>query len=199
MPPSIWRRKWIKLFIDECLTGTIREDLEPEERSTWYDFLLLAGRNRPPGSISANENTPMSRKRLASILNISDTLLARSITKFQESGRIEVTPDGVITIINWAKYQYTDYDRQKPFREKAKERIKAEKIKYYQDESKKRELTREEKLAFLDLFDDEIEVAEPPQTEEDIAREAERAAEQGGAYEPYDRLFRERGLPVPEP
>jgi len=117
MPPNTWKRKWIKLFIDECLTGTIREDLTPDERSVWYDFLLLAGRNRPPGNISANENTPMSPQRLAAILNISGSLLTRAKKKFKESGRITVEPNGTISITNWAKYQFSDYDRQKPYRE----------------------------------------------------------------------------------
>ena len=117
MPPSSFKRKWIKLWIDECLTGTIREEVTPEERSVWYDFLLLAGRNRPPGSISANETTSLSPKRLASILNIPVSLLASSTKKFEDSGRITIDEAGVIHITNWEKYQYTDYDRQKPYRE----------------------------------------------------------------------------------
>lgn len=126
MPPSTYKRKWIKLWIDECLTGTIREDIEADERSVWYDFLLLAGRNRPPGCISANEDTQISTKRLASILNISAGLLARALRKFEESGRIEIDPEGIIHIVNWDKYQYTDYDRQKPYREAKKKTMPAD-------------------------------------------------------------------------
>ena len=118
MPPSNFKRKWIKLYIDECLTGTIREDLLPEERGVWYDFLLLAGRNRPPGAISANETTPISPRRLASLLNISVQLIARATKKFEESGRVRIDESGILHIANWDKYQFTDYDRQKPFRQK---------------------------------------------------------------------------------
>jgi hypothetical protein len=121
MPPGNFKRRWIKLFIDECLTGTIREDLTPEERSVWYDFLLLAGRNRPPGCISANENTPISSKRIAAILNITETLVRKCILNFEKSGRIRVRPNRVIYIVNWDHYQFTDYDRQKPFRQKPQE------------------------------------------------------------------------------
>jgi hypothetical protein len=113
-----FRRKWIKLWCDECLTGTIREDLRPDERSVWYDFLLLAGRNRPPGCVSANEDTPLSPPRLAAILNIPQPLLERAVKKFEESGRIERDLRGIIHIVNWAKYQFSDYDRQKPWRQK---------------------------------------------------------------------------------
>ena len=118
MPPSNFKRKWIKLYIDECLTGTIREDLLPEERGVWYDFLLLAGRNRPPGAISANETTAISPRRLASLLNISIQLIARAAKKFEESGRLEIDEAGIMHIANWDKYQFTDYDRQKPYRQK---------------------------------------------------------------------------------
>ena len=113
-------RDWIKLWIKEGLLGSIREDLTPEERATWWDFLLLAGNCRVPGTISANKVTPMPVKRIAGILNISEILVRRCIKKFEESGRIELDLNGVIHIKNWDKYQYSDYDRQKPFREKAK-------------------------------------------------------------------------------
>ncbi len=126
MPPSNYKRKWIKLWIDECLTGTIREDIEPDERSVWYDFLLLAGRNRPPGCISANEDTPISPKRLASLLNISAGLLARALRKFDDSKRISIDLEGIIHVNNWAKYQFTDYDRQKPFRQAKKNTLPAD-------------------------------------------------------------------------
>ncbi len=116
MPPSNFKRKWVKLWIDEWLTGTIREDSTPEERSIFTDFLVLSGRNRPPGYISANENTQLSVKRIASILNVPELLVKRCIQKFILSGRIEQDSRGIIKIVNWEQYQFTDYDRQKPFR-----------------------------------------------------------------------------------
>ncbi|KKN03087.1 hypothetical protein LCGC14_1111140 [marine sediment metagenome] len=110
-------RDWVKLWVKESLIGTIREDLTPEERGTWYDFLLLAGNSRIPGVICANETTALPVKRIAGILNIDVTLVKRCIKKFKESGRITVDKNGVMSIFNWSKYQYTDYDRQKPYRE----------------------------------------------------------------------------------
>ena len=114
-------RDWIKLWIKESLLGTIREDLEPEERSTWYDFLLLAGNCRLPGVISANENTAIPNKRIAAILNVEESLVKRCIVKFEKSGRITVEKSGVIHITNWEKYQYSDYDRVKKYRQQQKE------------------------------------------------------------------------------
>jgi len=111
-------RDWIKLWIKEALLGTIREDLTPEERSVWYDFLLLAGNCRIHGTISANENTPLPVKRISGILNTPEALIRKCITKFKGSQRIRVDKDGVIHILNWGKYQYSDYDRQKQYRQK---------------------------------------------------------------------------------
>ena len=111
-------RDWVKLWVKEALLGTIREDLTPEERGTWYDFLLLAGNSRIPGVICANKTTALPVKRIAGILNIDTTLVKRCIKKFKESERITVDSNGVITIVNWGRYQYSDYDRQKPYRKK---------------------------------------------------------------------------------
>ncbi len=113
-------RDWIKLWVKESLLGTIREDLTSEERGMWYDFLLLAGNSRIPGIICANENTPLPIKRIAGILNVTEELVERSIQKFIQSERITRDNQGVIHIVNWSRYQYSDYDRQKPFREQAK-------------------------------------------------------------------------------
>lgn len=114
------KRLWIKLFIKECLIGTIREDLTPSERGLWYDFLILAGYSRVPGVICANENTPIPHKRIAAILNVPLPLVNQCLKKFKQSGRIKIDTHGLIHILNWEKYQYSDYDRQKIYREKAK-------------------------------------------------------------------------------
>ena len=109
-------RDWIKLWIKESLLGTIREDLTPDERSLWYDFLLLAGNSRIPGIICANEDAPLPIIRIAGILNVPTELVTRGIEKFRKSNRIEVDDKGIIHIVNWDKYQYSEYDRQKPYR-----------------------------------------------------------------------------------
>lgn len=111
-------RDWVKLWVKEALLGTIREDLTSEERGTWYDFLLLAGNSRIPGVICANKTTAMPVKRIAAILNITEPLVSKCIKKFKESGRITVNRNGLISIVNWGRYQYSDYERQKVYRHK---------------------------------------------------------------------------------
>jgi len=119
MPIDTYQRRWIKLWVKECLLGTIREDLIPEERGVWYDFLLLAGNSRIPGVICANATTPLSITRIGQILNTPEKLIERCIQKFTASERIAVK-DGMISIANWEQYQFSDYDRQKPYRQRSR-------------------------------------------------------------------------------
>ena len=116
MPTSDGRR-WIKLWVKECLMGTLREELSPEERSVWYDFLLLAGNSRVSGVICANEDTPLSLRRVSQILNAPEELVQRCVILFEHQERISVDKAGLIHILNWGRYQHSDYDRQKVYRE----------------------------------------------------------------------------------
>ena len=103
-------RLWIKVWVNECLDGTIRFDFTPEERCVWYDLLILAGRCRSEGMISAGKGTPYPKNWIAGTLNIPLELLEKVLVKCQETQRICLNGDG-IQIINWKKYQ-SEYDRQ---------------------------------------------------------------------------------------
>lgn len=115
MAKSRWRRVWIKLWVNECLEGTIRFDFTPAERGVWYDLILLAGRCRVPGVISANETTPYPHSYIAGLLNIDLELLEKALEKCKASGRIKETRRG-IELVNWEHYQ-SEYERQKPYRQ----------------------------------------------------------------------------------
>jgi len=113
---SRWRRTWVKLWVNECLTGTIRFDLTPEERSVWYDLIILAGQCRQPGVLASNEKYPFPHNYIAGILNIPLKLLEQSLEKFKKSDRVVEDENG-IKIMNWERYQ-SEYERQKKYREK---------------------------------------------------------------------------------
>ena len=115
--PKGWKRSWVKMWVSECLEGTIREDLEPDERGVWYDLILYSARCRIPGVISANETQAISRWRLAGILNIPQDLLDRTIQKCVESGRIEIDKADLLHIVNWKKYQ-SESDRVMSYQKK---------------------------------------------------------------------------------
>jgi len=112
-------RRWIKVWVQESLTGTVRFDFTPAERSVWYDLLILAGNCRLEGIIAAGASKPYPHTWIAGTLNIPIELLEVTLKKCEESERIKENKDG-IHILNWGKYQ-SEYERQKPYRVKKKQ------------------------------------------------------------------------------
>lgn len=109
------RRPWIKLYSIDCLEGSIRYQLEPAERSVWYELLLLSSICAIPGRICDKDERPYPHAFIANRLNISVELLERTLAKCIEEGRIQENAQGII-ITNWHAYQ-SEYQRQKPYRQ----------------------------------------------------------------------------------
>ena len=116
-------RRWIKIWVQESLTGTMRFDFTPAERGVWYDLLVLAGNCRLEGVIAAGPSKPYPHTWIAGTLNIPLNLLETTLRKCQDSERINDNSDG-IHILNWSKYQ-SEYDRQKPYRKEKKDKAPA--------------------------------------------------------------------------
>lgn len=100
-------RTWIKLYTTECLRGSIRDELTVEERSVWFDLLLMAGDSRVDGVICATRGKPYPHRRIAQMLDIPPSLLGTCLKKFTEQEKITEDGDG-IHITKWALYQ-ADY------------------------------------------------------------------------------------------
>ena len=113
------RRKWIKLYPVECLDGSIRYQLEPDERGVWYDLLNFSAICTNAGTISDRDGRPFPHSFIANRLNISLELLDRTINKCKEEGRLDEDENG-IHIINWRYYQ-SEYERQKFYQRREKE------------------------------------------------------------------------------
>lgn len=114
MPPQ---RRWIKLWVTECLEGSIRYQLRPDERSVWYDLILFAALGTPPGHICDRDQRPLPHSFVASRLNITEVLLESTLDDCKAEGRISEDEKG-IHIVHWDRYQ-SEYDRQKPYRLKS--------------------------------------------------------------------------------
>ena len=110
--------RYVKMFVSECLEGTIRFDFDPSERGVWYDLVILSGRMRVKGLICARPGTPYPHSWIAGVLNVPLDLLDRTLAKCEKTQRIEEGDDG-IRILNWHKYQ-SEYERQRPYREAKK-------------------------------------------------------------------------------
>lgn len=110
------RRPWIKLYPIDCLDGSIRYQLEPDERGVWYDLLNFSAICAQPGTIADKDGRPYPHSFIANRLNISQELLDATLEKCIDEGRVK-NKDGVILIVNWGAYQ-SEYQRQKPYRDK---------------------------------------------------------------------------------
>ncbi|MBA7562503.1 hypothetical protein ES708_04155 [subsurface metagenome] len=116
MPRTGWRRKWIKLYPLDCLDGSIRYQLEADERGVWYDLLNFSALCAEPGIIADKDGRPYPHSFVANRLNITVELLERALAKCIEEGRVEENASG-IHVVHWSAYQ-SEYDRQKPYRKK---------------------------------------------------------------------------------
>lgn len=140
---------WFKMHSKGWLTGTIRANLEIEERSVWADLLAMANESRVRGVICRAVGIPYDRTYIANYLDIPLDLLNRTIEKCQddlnmrdELHRIELDKDGCLIITNWDHYQavpdgkgkHTEDAPQRELREKRNMRLYNER---YPDEAKK--------------------------------------------------------------
>ncbi len=114
-----WHRRWIKMYPVPCLEGSIRWQLEADERGVWYDLVMFAALCPTPGLIADSNERAYPTKFIASRLSVNEELLKRTLDKCEEEGRVKVNSTG-IHIVNWGKYQ-SEYERQKPYRDAKKE------------------------------------------------------------------------------
>ncbi len=113
-------RTWVKVYCDKWLDGSLRDE-SPEIRGVWIDLLVLAGAGRygDSGEVKLSNSVGLTDNQIADILAISLSLWHQAKNRFLETERIRITEKGVISIINWRKYQ-PEYRRQKPYREARK-------------------------------------------------------------------------------
>ncbi len=118
--------KWIKLWPDEWLNGTLRFTLDHKQRAVWADVLCLAGRSRIPGVICAGEEggrlVGYPIEHLAGITLLSPEELSEILALFEAQRRVTVEREHgrlIIRLPNWTKYQ-TEYTRQARYKAKQK-------------------------------------------------------------------------------
>lgn len=109
-------RKWVKLYCENWIEGTLREE-SPELRGIWADILALAGDGHygDSGIIQLSNGIAYTDGQIAGVLRISEELWGASKKRLIDTNRIEITSNGAISIVNWSKYQ-SEYDRQKGYR-----------------------------------------------------------------------------------
>ena len=59
------RKRWVKLWTQETLYGTISQELELDEQAIWFKLLALAGDSVEPGKIEVAPGIPMTDEQIA--------------------------------------------------------------------------------------------------------------------------------------
>ena len=113
-----YSKTYVKISVTGWLHGSIRWQLEADERGVWADLIAWAGQCRLDGLIADNDRRPFPMDYVATHLNITPELLNRTLDKCVHDGRLEIR-DGAIFLINFKQYQ-DEYTRQKRYRDKAK-------------------------------------------------------------------------------
>lgn len=112
------RLRWIKLWIDECLDGSIRTELSLEARGLWYELLLIAGkgvaRDKRAGYLERKEGLPLTLAEIASRLNIPLDILDKWVPQFIEANMLGVDKLSTYFIVNWEFYQSHQNGHKKP-------------------------------------------------------------------------------------
>ena len=110
------RRTWIKIFSDNWLRGTLREETAGL-RGIWIDILALAGDSAfgDTGKIQLGEGVGFTDEQIAGVLKVKFSEWVDAKQRLVETERIRIHAGNIIEIVNWGKYQ-SDYQRQMPYR-----------------------------------------------------------------------------------
>lgn len=130
-PTDNW--PFFKVFPKGYLTGGIREQLTPAERSVWVDLLAKASESRIRGTICRSRGIAYTRETLATEFKVQLEVLNSTIEKCcldrndpesdnPDAFRIMVDSDGCLVVGNWEKYQYYNGTQRKRLRETSEER-----------------------------------------------------------------------------
>jgi len=124
------RRNWIKLYVDQCLRGTMISELSAVQRWIWVGLLLMAGDSSQEGLIflRKDENgayVGYSEATIAELLGVSKDEFISATNKMILHEKISIDKNRVIKILNWSKYQ-SEYQRQKPYRSGGQDYLRKE-------------------------------------------------------------------------
>ncbi len=124
VPRGAKRRDWVKLD-SGWLSSSINYRMTPDERYTFSCLIVMAGSakgyGRVPGLISDNDCREMPHEFLAQEAHVSLELFEETLKKGEADESIYQNGHGIF-LINFDEYQFTEYDRQKQYREAKKQR-----------------------------------------------------------------------------
>lgn len=117
-------RTWVRLDCQGVLHGSINYIYTLEEKAVFITMIAMAEVYGPePGLISDNDGRALPKEYLAHELHCSLEILDSVIEKGIKDESMESNGSG-LRLLHYKKYQFTEYDRQKPYRDAKREREK---------------------------------------------------------------------------
>lgn len=115
-------RTWIKLDCYGVLHGSINFLLTLEEQAVWLKLIpFSAVCGGEPGFIQDNEGKGLPHEYIAQELHCPLKTFESMLDKMRNDKAVSENGTGVIELVNFKTYQFTEYDRQKPYRQAKKE------------------------------------------------------------------------------
>ena len=136
MPRERKSRTWVKMDCEGLLRGSINylfSDVDLDKMDTediislacqavWMKMIAFSevsgGR---PGFIEDNNNKGLPEKYIAQELHCPIHILKNVMKIMETDGAIKTNGTGSIELVNFNHYQFSEYDRQKPYRQAKKE------------------------------------------------------------------------------
>ena len=128
---SLKKRGWIVLR-KSWLTSSIHYRMTMEERFVFSMLLVLADEHGPvPGLISDNDCKSMPDQHIAHLCFAPLEVLESCLEKCKEDTSMYENGHGIF-VIHFDEYQFTEYDRQKKYRQqwREKDRVSTDPDKY---------------------------------------------------------------------
>lgn len=112
-------RTWVRIDCDGILRGSINYLLSLEGQAIWVKMIALSevtgGR---AGYIEDNNQKGLPHEYIAQELHCTLEQFHIVLDKMKGDGAIEVNGTGSIHLVNFHHYQFSEYDRQKIYRQK---------------------------------------------------------------------------------
>lgn len=115
------KRGWVK-FTKSWLTSSINYRMELDEQAVFSKLIVMADEYGPvPGLISDNDFRAMPYKHLAHLATCPVETLETTLEKAKADDSIFENGHGLF-LTHFDDYQFTEYDRQKPWRQEKRTR-----------------------------------------------------------------------------
>jgi hypothetical protein len=130
MPRGRKPRTWVKIDCEGILRGSINYLLPLDGQAIWIKMIALSeisgGR---AGYIEDNNERGLPLPYVAQELHCEVKALGHVLEKMAEDGALEVLESGSIHLVNFHHYQFSEYDRQKKYRQPVESNDNGDKFK----------------------------------------------------------------------